>query len=421
MGELRTLQNGMRLYLDPMPELESAALGVWVRAGTLDETAEESGVAHLLEHMAFKGTATRSARALVEEIESVGGYMNAATSYQRTGYYARVLSGDTRLAVDLLSDILLRPLCDAGDVEKEIEVVIQEIGEAWDAPDDAVFDLLQGACYRDQAAGRPILGSPASVRSHRRERLLDFMARFYRPENMIFAAAGGFDPEETARLAEDLFVFAGPGLSRPERAPVVYAGGAAHDRRRNEQTHLAAAFPGVGVTHDDFYATRILAEALGGGMSSRLFQSVREEHGLAYSVYAYADCFDDAGLVGIYAGTDPERAVEMTKLIRREIEAAAETLTQAEINRARAGLRSNLLMGLESPYGRIEMAAGQFLTYGAILTPDLIREKLDAVSLADVKRCARRMTEDGGASLATVGPADSGPIEEILLGVCKDR
>lgn len=414
MAELVTLKNGMRCFVDPMPGFESVAIGVWAEAGAIDEAPEESGVAHLLEHMAFKGTTSRTPRALAEEIESVGGHLNAATSYQRTGYYARILKNDAELAIDIIADILTNPLFDAEELEKEKEVVVQEIGEAWDTPDDAVYELMQEKVFHGQPLGRPILGSTESVRSHDRSRLSAFMSRLYTPESMIIAAAGGVDIEEIARWAEARFPAGGRKQEKPRRAKPHYVGGSVCDARDIEQTHLAAAFPGVGARHPDFFATRVFSEALGGGMASRLFQSVREDKGLAYSVYSFADCYDDAGVVGAYAGTDVENAAEAASLIRKEIEACAEKMTQAEVDRARAMLKSTLLMGLENPAGRIETAAGQFFTFGEVLSSEETRRRLDAVTVQDVRRCALRMLEGGAPTFSLVGPGDFDKIAGAL-------
>lgn len=413
MGELRTLSNGMRLYVDPMPGLESAAIGVWAHAGAIDEAAEESGVAHLLEHMAFKGTTKRSARRIAEEIEEVGGYLNAATSYQRTGYYARVLKNDVERGFDILADILTDPLFDDGELAKEREVVVQEIGEAWDMPDDAVNELLQAETFRGHPLARPILGSVESVRSHSRERLRSFMGRLYTPQKMVIAAAGAVDGDQLAKWAEERFPkkSSANGASRP--APS-YQGGKAQDPRDIEQTHIAIAFPAVGARHEDFFATRVFAEALGGGMASRLFQTVREDRGLAYSVYAYADCYDEAGIVGAYAGTEADKAEEAVRLIREQLIAAADDMSETEVSRARAMLKSTVLMGLETPMGRIETASGQIFTFGAPLSPDAVRGKLDAVDVEDVRRVARRALDTAAPSIAVVGPGAFEPIAKAV-------
>jgi predicted Zn-dependent peptidase len=404
MTELRRLKSGLQLYADVMPGVESAALGFWVRTGAIDETPGESGVAHLLEHMAFKGTARRTARAIAEEIESVGGYLNAVTSYQRTGYYARILKADIPVAVDVLADILSRPLFDEGELAKEREVVVQEIGEANDQPDDHVHDLLQSLKYRGQSAGRPILGSIDTVRSHDSAALRDFMRRHYRPEAMVFAAAGAVDPDALAAMIDNAFEPqpAAPGCAR---AMPTYIGGAAHELRDVDQTHIALAFPGVGVLDRDYFATRVLAELYGGGMSSRLFQRIREERGLAYSVYAYTESFDEAGSVGVSMGTDESSAQEAVSIVRAELTDIADGIGDGEIARARAVLKATLVMGLESPQGRMEASVGQIFAYGRALGAAEICARLDAVGADDIRRCARRAIEAGKPTLAVVGPA----------------
>lgn len=410
MAEMITLSNGIRLFADPMPGLETAAVGVWAKAGAIDEREEESGVAHLLEHMAFKGTRRRTARQIAEEIEAVGGYLNAATSYQRTGYFARILKGDIDLAVDILADILTEPLFDEVELEKEKEVVVQEIGEAWDSPDDAVNELLQGVAFRGQTLGRPILGTVKTVRSHDRARLRSFMDRLYRPDNLIAAAVGAVDADDLARAIEARFPKSPLSAAVPRRPSPVYCGGVASDDRDIEQTHIAVAYPGVSVRHADFYATRVFSEMLGGGMASRLFQTIREERGLAYSVYSYADCYEEVGVLGVYVGSDEANSKMAAELIRAEIGAMAETVTQTELDRACAMLKSTLLMGLESPAGRAETAAGQIAVFGRPVPAAEIRERLEAVSLDDVRRCAARSFGVGGASLAVIGPGDRAAI-----------
>jgi predicted Zn-dependent peptidase len=416
LPEIRTLKNGLRLILDPMAGLETAAIGVWVKAGTADESAEENGVAHLLEHMAFKGTRRRTAREIVETIENVGGYLNAATSYQRTGYYARILKNDMPLAVDLLADILTEPLFDSGELEKEKEVVVQEIGEAFDQPDDAVGEMLQAELFKGQPLGRPILGSVETVRSHDPARLRGFMERLYLAGNTIVAAAGAFDPERLVAEVEARFAPLGAGGENRARPPAAYVGGAAHDDRDIEQCHLMAAFPAVGTGHTDYYAANVFAELMGGGMASRLFQKIREERGLAYSVHAYADCYEGDGLIGVYVGTDPDKAGEAARLLKAEMTAAAEGMTSAELDRARNVMKASRLMSLESPSNRIDTAASQLLTWGKVLSAEDVCARLDAVTLDDLQRCARRALDAAAPSLSVVGPGDFDDLVAAIRG-----
>lgn len=414
MTDIITLKNGIRVFADPMAGLESAAIGVWFRAGAIDETSEEHGVAHLLEHMAFKGTKTRSARQIAEEIETVGGYLNASTGYSRTGYYARVLRQDVEVALEILADILRNPTFDPAELAKEHEVVIQEIGEAADIPDDAVMEMLQALSYGEHPLGRAILGTVESVSSHTRERLIGFMAKHYEPSQIVIAASGAVDPTLLSKLSEKHFADMAP-VNRSAREPKpVYVGGARHDPREIEQTHIALAFPGAAVMDDDYFATRVFVEALGGGMSSRIFQAVREERGLAYSVYSFTDAYDAVGSVGAYVGTDSDNAVEAVRLIREEMTAMAEGATDREIDRARAMLKSTLLMGLESPATRAETAVGQLFSHGRLIGATEIAERLDAVTCKDAREAATKAVATGAPSVAIVGPGDFDGVKAAL-------
>lgn len=403
MTKIHTLSNGLRVVVDPMPGLESAAIGVWVNAGARHETLEENGVAHLLEHMAFKGTASRTARQIVEEIEAAGGYLNAGTGYQRTGYYARVLKDDVPLALDLLADILRNPLFDADELEKEKDVVVQEIGEANDEPQDAVSELTQSLAWKDQALGRPILGTEDRVRSHDRARLLSFTAARYRPRNMVVVASGAVLEDEVLRQVEALFGdMTNDGAAENGAAPARYTSGRAADRRKTEQAHLMLAYPGVGLNDEGYFASRVFTELLGGGMSSRLFQSVREDHGLAYSVYSYSDVYDDGGIVGVYAGCDAGKAADAARLSVREIAAVAEGVSEGEVARARAQLKSALLMSRESPSARAEAAAGQLFAFGRLRPAAEIAAAINAVTPGAVAGQARA-TLEGACTVALVG------------------
>ncbi len=413
MASIRTLANGVRVIADPMPGLATAALGVWVRAGSVDETPDEHGIAHLLEHMAFKGTATRSALAMAEEIEAVGGYLNAATSHQRTGYYARILKDDLELGADILSDILRNPLFDDGELTKEYEVVVQEIGEAADTPDDVVFEKLSEIAWAGHPLGNPILGTPESVRAQSADSLRAFMARCYRPQDMVVAASGAVDESVLLKLAEQYFGGFASNAAGASRTTAKFTGGLMHDQRKIEQTHLAVAFPGVSSSDDDYFATRLYSDVLGGGMSSRLFQKIREERGLAYSVYAFADGYDEAGLLGAYVNAEAKHIPEAAKIIRDEMEATAAAMTDAEVSRGKALLRSSLLMGLESPANRIEAAAGQIFVYGALMSADEILDRIAAVTIDDMRRCAKRALK-GPCAISIVGPCKADVVEAAL-------
>jgi predicted Zn-dependent peptidase len=413
--EILQLSNGVRLIVDAMPAFETAAIGIWVEAGAMDERPAEHGAAHLLEHMAFKGTRRRGAREIAEAIEGVGGYLNAMTGYQRTGYYARVLSDHAPLAVDILCDIVSEPTLDPGELAKEQDVVIQEIGEAADQPDDVADELVHAHAFAGQGIGRPILGTPETVAAQTPASLRAFMARLYTREQLVIAAAGGVDADRLAREIEARLPSPSPRAAGATRDPIRFVGGAAHDDRDSEQCHVAAAFPAIGAGHPDYFAALVFVEALGGGMASRLFQTIREDRGLAYSVYAAGNFFAGGGYVGVYLGVDGKTAEEATGLTRREIEAMANAVTPQEIARAKSVLKAGRIMTRETPAGRMETAAQQWLTFGRLVSPAEAAARLDAVSAEDVRRCAARALGDGPPALAVVGQADFEGVRRALV------
>jgi predicted Zn-dependent peptidase len=405
---LTTLPNGLRVVTEAMPRLQTASLGVWVDVGTRYEPAEVNGVAHLLEHMAFKGTATRSARAIAEEIERVGGSLNAYTSREHTAYYARILAGDVELAADLLADILQHSTFEEAELEKERHVVLQEIGQVKDTPDDLVFDLLQEASYPDQPMGRAILGPEEIVKAMPREALVDYMARHYGPRRLILSAAGKVEHERLLDLAGRLFgdLPAAAGVGEPA-PPARYAdGGAVRVERRPdlEQVHWCLGVEGVPYRHEDHFALQVLSTALGGGMSSRLFQEARENRGLCYSIFSFASAYADTGQLGVYAGTDPEDLAELMRVVADETRALVEDPGEDELARARAQLKASLFMGLESCSAVCEDNARQLLCFGRRVPTEEVVAKIDAVDTAAVRRVGRRLLAGQGLTLAAVGP-----------------
>ncbi len=401
--EITRLKNGLIVATDPMPHLESAALGVWVNCGARHETAEQAGLSHMLEHMAFKGTLTRSAKDIATEIEEVGGDLNAYTSREQTAFHARVLKENVGLALDLISDILINPAFDPGELEREREVILQEIGQARDTPDDLIFDHLQEACYPDQPMGWPIFGSEKTVASFSRDQLKSYMGANYRAGGMMMIASGAIDHAQLVEAGETLFrrLSSGDG---PQAAPARFFGGEIRDERDLEQAHLAFAFPGVASTDPDAVTAQVFATALGGGMSSRLFQEAREKRGLCYAIYAFSQSHRDSGTMGIYAGTGEDKAGEVAPLIAGEIEAMAEGATEEEAARARAQLRASLLMALESPGARCERIAGHLLNFGRVLSTKEMTAKVDAVDAAALRQFAAKLLERGSPAMASVGP-----------------
>jgi predicted Zn-dependent peptidase len=402
--KISQLSNGLVVVTDPMMQLESAAVGVWVNAGARNESKSLMGISHMLEHMAFKGTKTRTARAIAEEIEAVGGFLNAYTSREQTAFHARVLKADVPLALDILADILTEPTFEKAELERERQVVLQEIGQAKDTPDDIIFDYLQEVSYPGQPMGWPILGEEATVAGFSREDLFGYMRENYRAGSMILIGSGAVRHDHMVRLAEDKLGGLALGLPKaPE--PARYIGGEMHIEGDLEQAHIAYAFPGVSNLDPDWYLAQVYVTALGGGMSSRLFQEAREKRGLCYSIYAFAHSSKDDGLVGIYTGTGESEAAEIGAVVAGEMAALAETATEEEVSRAKAQLKSSFLMGLERPSARAEMIAGHIFNYDRVLSVQEMTEKLDAVDAAAVRRFGDKVMQTVAPSVATVGPA----------------
>jgi len=398
-----TLANGLRVASADMPGLETASVGVWVNAGARNETLELNGVSHLLEHMAFKGTRRRNALAIAEEIESIGGHLNAYTSREQTAYIARVLKGDVPLAVDLLADILQHTTMPEDELVREREVVIQEIAQVHDTPDDMVFDQFQETAFPDQPIGRSILGTVEKVGGFSRQALMGYMGSQYSAENMVAVAAGRIDHDEFISLVEDAFDSLPPATPGAVE-PAVYRGGDQRSERDLEQVHLVVGFSGVRFGDPAFFAEQVLATVLGGGMSSRLFQEVREKRGLAYSVFAFASSYADSGLFGIYAGTGESHIGELMPVICDEVTKVASSVNDDELDRARAQIKASLLMSLESPSSRCEQIARHMMIYGRPLPPEEIIERIDAVDGDAVTAVARRLIDDGRPTITALGP-----------------
>lgn len=406
--QLATLSNGFRIVTEHMPGLQSAALGIWVTAGGRNERPEQNGVAHFLEHMAFKGTKRRSALQIAEEIEDVGGYINAYTSREVTAYYARVLAADTALAMDVIADILLNPVFDQKEIETERHVILQEIGQARDTPDDVIFDWLQEKAYPDQPIGRTILGESDMVRSFGREDLSTFISEHYGPDQMILSAAGGVDHDTLVAQAETLFGHI-PARQAPAFDKARYLGGESRELKDLEQAHIALAFEGPGYRDDNFYAAQIYSSVLGGGMSSRLFQEIREKRGLCYTIFAQSGAYADTGMTTIYAGTSGDELGDLAMLTIDEMKRAADDMTQAEIDRARAQMKAGLLMGLESPSSRAERMARMVQIWGNVPPIKDTVARIDAVTLTDVLGFAQVQVTSAAPSLALYGPVSKAP------------
>ncbi len=402
------LKNGFRIVSEHMQGLQSAAIGIWVTAGGRHERIEQNGIAHFLEHMAFKGTARRSALQIAEAIEDVGGYINAYTSREVTAYYARVLKDDVALAMDVIGDIVLNPVFDPREIEVERGVILQEIGQAYDTPDDVIFDWLQEQSYHDQPLGRTILGPSERVSSFSREDLSGFVAEHYGPEQMILSAAGAVDHDALMKMAEEMFGHLQPrkGLI-PEAAR--FTGGEARQEKDLEQAHFALALESPGYRDDEIYTAQIYSTALGGGMSSRLFQEVRESRGLCYTIFAQTGAYADTGTTTIYAGTSADQVAELATITIDEMKRAADDMSEEEVARALAQMKAGMLMGLESPSNRAERLARLVQIWGRVPSLEDTVAKIDAVSTEDVRAFAERMAVQAPAALALYGPVSGAP------------
>ena len=414
--QLHSLPNGFRIVTEDMPGLKSASSGLWVGAGGRHESTAQNGIAHFLEHMAFKGTKRRTALQIAEEIEDVGGYINAYTSREMTAYYARCLSADVPRALDVISDIVLNPLFTKADIETERHVILQEIGQAADTPDDIIFDWLHEVSYPGQAFGRTILGPEERVSAFGRVDLRAFTGAHYGPDRMILSAAGGVDHATIVAEAEAIF-----GALKPvgDRAPdpARFVGGERREVKDLEQVHFALSFDAPGYLHDDVYTAQVWSMAMGGGMSSRLFQKIREERGLCYTIYAQSAAYEDTGQITIYAGTSKEEIAELTQLTVDEMKRAADDMSDAEVNRAKAQLKAGMLMGLESPSSRAERNARLLSIWGRVPDLDETVAKVDAVTTAGIRAYGGTLLAPK-AALALYGPVARAPgVEEILKGL----
>jgi predicted Zn-dependent peptidase len=402
--EMTTLPNGLRVVTCHMPHLETASLGIWVNSGARSELPQEHGLAHMLEHMAFKGTATRSALQIAEEIEAVGGGVNAATSFETTDYFARVLRENVPLALDILSDILQNPLFAVEDMEREKEVILQEIASIQDSPDDLVFELAQEAAFPKQPLGRPIIGTAGSVRALTRDNLIAYRDASYTAPRMVLGAAGAVSHDEIVRRAETLFSSFPSRVGRTDE-PATFVGGHRSLTRRFEQSHIVIAFESPSFRDDAYFTSLIYAVLLGGGMSSRLFQEAREQRGLCYDIHAFGWGYSDSGLFGVHAATGNSQVEELVHVIMTQLRAVAhDGPNEPELQRAKAQLKASLLMSLESSEARAGQVARDTLMFGRQLTTAELIERIENVTAVDVGALAAGFAMTKLPVTASVGP-----------------
>lgn len=405
--QITTLENGLRIVSDFIPHVETVSLGTWINIGSRHETYEVSGVSHLLEHMAFKGTVKRSALQIVEEIEAVGGYLNAYTSRESTSYYARILKEDVNLAVDVLGDILQNSTFDEIEFNRECKVVLQEIGQTNDTPDDIIFDYYQETCFPQQPIGWPVLGRTEVIQSITPETVKNYMQRHYGAGHMVFAAAGNVNHEhlvEQVRLRFSNFKTEGEKSFKP----AIYRGGDYRQDKDLEQVHVILGFQGLPYQHPDFYTVSVLSTLLGDGMSSRLFQEIREKRGLVYTISCSSYGYMDSGHFNIYAGTGSDQVKELLPVVCEQLRLLPNTLTSEEISRAKAQLKASLMMGLEGTTNRCERLANQMLMYGRPRTSAEIVQAIDQVTKENLSAVANKIFRSHPTFAAL------GPIEHVM-------
>lgn len=414
--DITRLANGLTVATEQMPEIATATLGVWVGTGSRHERAHEHGLSHLIEHMAFKGTARRSARQIAEDIENVGGDINAATSVEYTSYTARVLGENADVALDVLGDILLNSAYDPRELAREKGVILQEYAAVEDTPDDLVYDAFMETAYAGQPLGRPILGRPDTIKSFDEATIRSFLAREYAPGKMVLAAAGNVDHSQIVEAAERLFgTMPVAELRAPE--PSLYTGGEKRIPRKLEQANVVLGLPGLSFKDPTYYALHLFAHILGGGLTSRLWHEVRENRGLAYSIEAFHWPFSDAGLFGIGAGTAGSDIGEFLDVTLACMRQATLDISEAEMQRAKAQMKVALLAALETPGGRIERMARQLLSWGRVISSNEIVRKVDALTPDQVRDAGRRLLQ-GAPTLAAIGPIKGlPPLEKIASGL----
>ena len=405
--QMTHLPNGLTVVTQDMPGFRTVSAGVWVQAGTRNEMPDEHGLAHFLEHMAFKGTATRSAHRIVEEIENVGGDLNASTTVENTNYHVRLMGGDLPVAMDIFADILTNSVFDENEIKREKSVVLQEIGACEDDPEELIYDLFLERAFPNQPLGRQILGTKKSVQNFNRQAIQDYLAREYRTPAMVVSAVGNVNHAQLVDMSASLFKGL-PGGKPVANDAGIYKGGETRLNRKLEQVHLVIGFPGRSIHDDAQYAIHAFSSILGGGMSSRLFQEVREKRGLAYSIDAMHWAFEDCGVFGISAGTAEHDAEDLIHVSLDELQRATEDISAEELAGAKAQMKVSLMTAYESAGQRAEQLARQWLSYGRLVPPDEILRRIDALTI-DAVKIAGRAVLNGPPTLTVMGPVKNVP------------
>jgi predicted Zn-dependent peptidase len=388
--KITNLPNGLRIATDEMKDALSVSLGVYVNTGTRNETEAEKGISHLLEHMAFKGTKSRSAQDIAIQMDEVGGQLNAYTTRETTAYYTKILPKDVTLSIDILADILQYATYTEEDIAREKSVVIQEIGQTLDTPDDYVFDLFQETAFGKDSMGWSILGTTDSVNALSRPLIVDYLRKHYTSGNIVISAAGKIQHDEFLNLIQEKFT----QLEQREALPYTkahYQGGVQLFRKEHEQSHLVFGFEGIQADSDDFYIMALYSTLLGGGMSSRLFQQIREKHGLAYSIYSFSTSYKDTGVFGVYAGTGPKDVQKLIPLLTEELLLSTQNIHESELERAKNQLRALLVMARESSNSRSEQLAQNLMVMNRHITLKEMMSEIEKVTIQDIMKLAKRI------------------------------
>ncbi len=412
--KVSSLPNGLRVATNRMEGIASAAVGVWVDVGSRDETGKQNGLSHFLEHMAFKGTGSRSALEIATAIESGGGFMNAYTSSERTAYFVRLLSEEIDVAIDILADILRDSRFAEEDVEKERQVIIQEIGRSKDSPEDCVRSNLMEAVYPNHALGRDILGTEETVSSFGPEDFRGYVATHYRPRNMLLAAAGDVTHDSVLSRVESLFGDMADDGAPPQAEAAEFHPGESREEKDLQQVQFALALPGPSRTDPERHAANAFSTVLGGNMSSRLFQEARERRGLCYFIGAWCSRFQDSGLMAVASGTGPDTVRELGSVVMDEYRRAIGDVEEEEVARVRKQLRASVLMGLESPWSRCERLASDVLTFDRPIPLEETLAEIEAISVEATRDAGRRMLNEGGLALAVYGNIADAPLAAEL-------
>lgn len=402
--QLTQLDNGLRVITDRLDSVSSVSLGAWIGVGTRYEDKIHNGIAHMVEHMMFKGTENRTALDVTQSIENVGGSMNAYTSREITSYYMHVLQDDVSLALDVLADMVQNSNMPEEEIERERHVILQEIGMCHDTPDDLIFDNYYETAYTDQALGMPILGKANIVEAMSRDVMMGYVEKFYTPSRIVISAAGQVNHDAFVKEVEKVFSQL-PQDSLHNNAPCTYTGGHSYQNKDLEQGHIILGFEGIPRTDENFYAAQALSNLFGGSMSSRLFQEIREKRGLVYSIYSFHNAYSDGGQFGIYAGTGPNDLEELVPVVCDEIKSLTSTLTEEEVRRAIVQMKAGLLMGRESTMTRADQQAKYILFRNKKLDIDALVEQIEVLTVDRIVNTAERIFSSK-LTVAGLGPLD---------------